>query len=61
MGVPLSVWTLRDWRKLGRHPEIFVKLGKRVFLVLEKWNELVEKELKFKSGRKRAFTSGNKL
>ncbi len=44
-GIPLSVWTLRDWRKYGRHPEIFVKLGRRVFLVLEKWNALIEKKI----------------
>lgn len=52
-GIPLSPWTLREWRKIGRHPEIFVKLGRRVFLVLEKWEKLVEKELKNGSKRQR--------
>jgi hypothetical protein len=42
-GVVLSPWTLRQWRKTGRHPELFVKVGRRVFLVLENWQKLVEK------------------
>ena len=44
-GVVLSPWTLRQWRKTGKHPELFVKVGRRVFLVLENWQKLVEKGL----------------
>ena len=46
-GIPISVWTLKDWRKSGRNPEIFTKIGRRVFLVKERWNRLVEKGIGF--------------
>jgi len=42
-GVLLSPWTLREWRKKGKHPELFTKVGRRVFLVLENWQKLVQK------------------
>ncbi len=42
-GVPVSPWTLRKWRREGRYPELFTKVGKRVFLVLENWQKLVQK------------------
>lgn len=42
-GIPLSVWTLRDWRKRGRNLNLFTKLGRRVFLILEEWEHFVRK------------------
>ncbi len=42
-GVLLSPWTLRKWRKEGRYPELFTKVGRRVFLILENWEKLVQK------------------
>ncbi len=42
-GISVSPWTLRKWRREGRYPELFTKVGKRVFLVLENWQKLVQK------------------
>ncbi len=44
-GIPFSPWTLRSWRKKRKHSELFVKIGRRVFLVYEAWQKLVEQKL----------------
>jgi len=42
-GIPVKVHTLYGWRKKRKHMEIFTKVGRRVFIVKEKWDKFVEK------------------
>jgi len=42
-GIPVSPETFRYWRQRGKHRELFVKIGRRVFLDMKAWIEFVEK------------------
>jgi len=44
-GIPLSAQTLYKWRKHRKNMKIFTKVGGRVFVVKEKWEELVRKNV----------------
>jgi len=40
-GIPFTAQTILNWKRQGKYPHIFAKIGGRVFIVLEKWEELV--------------------
>ena len=40
-GIPIKAKTFRKWRTARQFPELFVKIGGRVFLSLEEWGKLV--------------------
>jgi hypothetical protein len=46
-GIPLSPNTLYQWHSSGKNPEIFVKIGKRLFIRLDRWREFIEKNTGF--------------
>ena len=52
-GVPLSCKTLYKWHAQQKYPELFVKLGRKLFLVRESFDKLIEKQLRRQSYQKR--------
>ena len=42
--IALSEKTLRNWRCQGRYPEIFIKLGGKVFVDLKELAEIIESQ-----------------
>ena len=42
-GIPLKASTFRKWRKRRKNMKIFTKVGGKVFVIKERWDELVKK------------------
>ena len=42
--IDIAEKTLRNWRAQGRYPQIFVKLGGRVFVNMEEFALIVERQ-----------------
>ena len=40
--IPFAPKTLRNWRSCGKYPQIFVKIGGRVFVDLKELQDLIE-------------------
>lgn len=45
-GIPYKQKTLYKWHTTNKHPEIFVKIDRSLFINSEKWEELVRKKIK---------------
>ncbi len=41
-GIPFRRSTLYKWRSIGKHPQLFRRVGGRVLLDLEAWHQLLE-------------------
>ena len=51
-GIPFKAGTLRGWRKRRKNMKIFTKVEGKVFVIKEKWDELVKKGIgKVKVGK----------
>jgi hypothetical protein len=51
-GIPFKANTLRGWRKRRKNMKIFTKVEGKVFVIKEKWDELVKKGIgKVKVGK----------
>lgn len=44
-GIPFSKKTLYKWSSTGKHPELFLKIGKRLCINLQAWNKWVEQAI----------------
>ena len=44
--IPIAVKTLRNWRSQGLYPQIFVKIGGKVFVDLGEFEMIIQKEKK---------------
>jgi hypothetical protein len=42
----LSQSTLRNWRSRGEHPELFIKIGGKVFIYGREWDRLKMKAVR---------------
>ena len=42
-GIPLKAETFYKWRKQRKNLKIFTKIGGRVFIVRERWDQLIKK------------------
>ncbi len=54
-GIYFSPKTLRKWHSIGRHPQIFLKINRRLFIQLEKWQEIVKQKAKESEQRAKRF------
>lgn len=45
-GIFFRATTLRKWHSLGVHAQIFVKLNNRLFIIQEKWEDLIAQRSK---------------
>lgn len=41
MSPPVSYSTLRSWRTRGQYPDLFIELGGRIYVDLERWDGIV--------------------
>lgn len=41
-GIPFKRYTILRWHSTGKYPEIFVKIGGKVFINHEAWTKLVD-------------------
>jgi len=41
-GIPFTVRTLYKWHSTGEHPELFLKLGKKLCIDMKAWNNWIE-------------------
>lgn len=54
-GIYFSPKTLRKWHSVGRHSQIFLKMNRRLFIRLDKWQELVKQKAKESEQRAKRF------
>ena len=40
-GIKITLSTLRDWRRKGKYPRIFIKIGGRIFVDIDQFNEYI--------------------
>ena len=44
-GIPFTPGTLYKWHCIGKHPELFVKIGRKLCINLDAWNKWVEQAI----------------
>ena len=44
-GIPFKVKTLYRFKSVGKYPELFTKIGGRLLIIEERWDELVDQAI----------------